>query len=203
MLKQISLIAAVWIVTLTAVAFADNNNSSANSGHSAVPHKFDICLFLSQANAAISALTPEGQQTVRQIFLDVQHESSGVIQKLFTSIRTENNATLASLQAAEGDKMTSFWNAIGFNNATAFSGNQVDWCQIQTDALASYKQMSSASQETIVSIAVTAMNQHKQEFKAIPQNVLKKDQALIQQLMKNEKMENIMALINLFRGAMF
>ncbi len=184
------LISFIW--TLLAVStFAENSNQ-----------KVDMCALQSKVNNVLSRFTTEGQTTVRQILLDIQHEFSDVLQKEYSKIKSKNATTLSQIQAAEGDKFTSFLNAIGFNNASAFSGAQVDWCQIQTDALGSYNQMSAPSQAQIMLIAKSAMQDAKSDFFDIPRKVAIKDKALIDKLVRTESMENLMALARVFANSM-
>ena len=187
MLKFISIISTL-LVLFAAFAFAEN--------------KVDLCALQSKVIDVVSKFTPSGQTAVKKIFLDIQHEFSNVLQKEYAKIKSENADTLSQLQAAEGNKLIAFLNAIGFNNASALSGSQVDWCQIQTDALSSYNQMSASSQASIISIAKKAMIDAKSDFQSMPAKISNKDQALIAQLMKTESMENLTALAKLFRNSM-
>ena len=164
--------------------------------------KVDLCDLQSKINDAINGFSPDGQKAARTIFLDVQHELSNIIQKYYGLIKTQNAATLAKLQNAEGDKLTSFLNAIGFYNATAFTGGQLDLCQIQTDMNGAYNQMQPSSQATINKVAKYYLNQAKPELQGLAKVILNKDQSLIFQLYKSEKMEKLMALANVMHSAL-
>ena len=91
---------------------------------------------------------------------------SNIIQKYFGLIKTQNAATLSKLPNAEGNKLTSFLNVIGFYNATAFTGSQVDLCQIQTEMVIAYSQMQPSSQATITKVAKYYLSQAKPEFRS-------------------------------------
>lgn len=163
--------------------------------------KVDLCDLQAKVNDAVNGFSPDGQKAARTIFLDVQHELSNIIQKYFALVKTQNAATLTKLQNAEGGKLTSFLNAIGFYNATAFTGGQVDLCQIQTDMVGAYSKMQPSSQSTINKVAKYYLAQAKPELQGLSKVILNKDQALIFQLYKSEKMEKLMALANVMQSA--
>lgn len=190
MLKIVSLL----LVLVVALASSQSTTPA--------PPVMDLCVLQSKIDEAIGGFSPDGQKAARTIFLDVQHELSTIIQKYYGLVKTQNAATLAKLKATEGDKLTTFLNSIGFNNATAFSGDKVDLCQVQTSMKSSYTQLQPSSQATIVKVAKYYMGQAKPDLANIAKTIMNKDQGLIFQLYKTEKMDKLMALANVMQSAM-
>ena len=177
----------------------------ANIQSAAVPtagSKTDLCTFQANLNTAISGLSEGGQQAARQILLDVQHELGKVLQNTYAQIKKENSATLAKLRAAEGENLNKVFTAVGFNNETAFSGSQVDLCQIQTDGLAAFSKLSNSTQTTLLKISKAYLEKAKPQLQGLSNTIMSKDQGLIMQLYKTEKMDKLMALANLLQTAM-
>lgn len=165
-------------------------------------NKKDLCAFQANLNTAISGLSSGGQQAARQILLDVQHELGKVLQNTYAQIKKDNSATLDKLRKAEDDNLNKVFTAIGFNNETAFSGSQVDLCQIQTDGVAAFSKLSNSTQATLLKIAKAYLEKAKPQLQGLSNTIMSKDQGLIMQLYKTEKMDKLMALANLLQTAM-
>jgi hypothetical protein len=164
--------------------------------------KTDLCAFQANLNTAIGGLSSSGQQIARQILLDVQHELGKVLQNTYAQIKKDNSATLEKLKAAEGENLNKVFTAIGFNNETAFSGSQVDLCQIQTDGVAAFSKLSNSTQSKLMKIAKAYLEKAKPQLQGLSNTIMSKDQGLIMQLYKTEKMDKLMALANLLQTAM-
>ena len=162
--------------------------------------KFDLCDVQSRLLGAINGFSPDGQKTAKKVLLDIQHELSKVIQKQYSAIKAQNGATLAKLQATEGTRLNSFYESIGFNNATAFSGSQVDLCQIQADMSSSFKKMQPASQVTITKTATYYFNQARPDLNNVANVIIKKDQEDILQLYNTEQQSKLMILANVLES---
>lgn len=181
------------VLLLTTGAFGLNNPS-------ATPP--NLCVFQGKLNQAIGAFSPSGQASAKSILVDVQHEVGKLLQSTFTQIKAQNNATLIKLANAEGPKFQTFLNAIGFNNATAFSGDLIDLCVIQKDGLDTLATFSNKTQATIKAIGKLYMEKAKPQLNSLTNSIMSRNQNAIMQLYKTEKMEKLMALANLLQSFM-
>ncbi len=182
-MKVISII-FVFILVI-GVALADNNQQK------------DLCDMQNKINEIVKRFTPKGQTVVKNLFLNLQNQFSNVLQKMYANIKSDNTDVLANLTAAEGDKIEKFWNAIGFNNNTVFSNQQlVDLCQLKTTVLSSLNALQPSSRATIVQLFIPALKDSKTDFQNIGTNFKPKAEAAFKELRKTEKMRNILALKN-------
>jgi hypothetical protein len=162
--------------------------------------KLDLCDIQNKLIDAINGFSAEGQKSSKKVLLDVQHELSNVIQKQYSAIKAQNGATLAKLMVAEGAKLSAFYKSIGFNNETAFSGAQVDLCQIQTDMNDSFKKMQQASQLIITRTANYYFNQAKYDLNNIANVIIKKDKEIILNLYNTEIQSQLMIVANVLES---
>ena len=131
MMKQTSIMCL--LILFAVAASADNDNMQQK----------DLCEMQNKINEVVKRFTPRGQLQVKNLFLNYQNEFSNVLGKMYANIKANNADTLANLTATEGDNITPFWNAIGFNNDPVFSKQQlVDLCKLKSNVVSAIGKLS-------------------------------------------------------------
>ena len=183
-MKHFSIV-TIFFLFAAVVALADNTQQK------------DLCEMQNKMNDIVKRFTPKGQTIVRNMFLNFQNQFSTVLQKMYANMKSKNADVLANLTATEGDNLVPFWNAIGFNNDTVFSNQQlVDLCQLKKNVVSALDKLQPSSKMTIAKLFGSALKDSKTDFQNIGPAVKPQTEAAFKELRKTEKIRNIMALKN-------
>ena len=161
----------------------------------------ELCEMQIELNEVIERLTPKGQTTVRNLFLDFQNEFSSVIKNIYANIKSNNADVLAKLNATEGNNLAEFWNVIGFNNETVSNKQQlVDLCQLKTNLNSSFDKLSPTSRKTIGQLFSSHAKDFQAGFQQTVQNFEPKAKEAANELLKNENVLDLLILKNLLQS---